>query len=352
MTEAMVEIGTRRIGPGQPVYVIAEISANHNHSYEAASRLVHLASEVGADAVKLQTYTADTITIDSDAPPFQIKDGTLWAGRNLHDLYAEAFTPWEWQPDLKREADAIGLDLFSTPFDETAVDFLEALDPPAHKIASFELVDHALVARVAATGRPVIMSTGMASKAEIDAAVTVARSAGDGGIVLLRCNSAYPANPAEMDLRTIPDMIETWGVPVGLSDHTLGTTAAVVAVSLGASMIEKHITESRSVPGPDSAFSLEPAEFAAMVAAVREAEKALGEVRYGPSPSERASLAFRRSLFAVADIAAGEELTAANVRSIRPADGLPPAELHRVLGRKAASAIRRGTPLSWELLTP
>jgi N-acetylneuraminate synthase len=346
-----VRIGSRLVGPGEPTYVIAEISANHGQSYNRALELVHIAKDAGADAVKLQTYTADTLTIDADLPPFRIKEGTLWSGRKLHDLYAEAFTPWEWQPRLKAEADALGIHLFSTPFDATAVEFLEAIDPPAHKIASFELVDHALIAKVASTGRPMIMSTGMATTEEIDAAVEVARSAGAGGLVLLRCNSAYPANAAEMDLRTIPDMVERWNVPVGLSDHTLGSTSAITAVVLGACVVEKHITFSRSEPGPDAAFSLEPAEFSAFVGAVREAEASLGRVRYGPSPSERPSLAFRRSLFVVSDIAAGELFTTDNVRSIRPADGLSPADLPRVLARRAARAISRGTPLSWELIS-
>jgi N-acetylneuraminate synthase len=331
--------------------VNAEISANHGQSFERARELLRHAKEAGADAVKLQTYTADTLTIDADLPPFRIKEGTLWSGRNLHDLYEEAYTPWEWQPRLKEEADELGIHLFSTPFDGTAVDFLEKMDPPAHKIASFELVDHGLIRRVAATGRPMILSTGMATSDEIDAALRVAIDGGAGGVVLLRCNSAYPASPAEMDLRTIPDMVDRWNVPVGLSDHTLGSTAAVVAVTLGACVLEKHITFSRQEPGPDSAFSLEPAEFAALVRAVRDAEASIGDVRYGPSASERASLGFRRSLFAVADIAGGEEFTEENVRSIRPGDGLPPADLPRVLGRRAARSIARGTPMSWDLVS-
>lgn len=347
-----VKIGSREVGHGHPVYVIAELSANHGQDYQRARELLYVAKDAGADAVKLQTYTADTITINCDAAPFRVKDGTLWAGRTLYELYAEAFTPWEWQPELKREADALGIDLFSTPFDDTAVEFLEALDPPAHKIASFELVDHALIARVASTGRSVIMSTGMATLTEIDAAVNVARTAGAGGVVLLRCNSAYPARPSEMDLRTIPHMATTWRVPVGLSDHTLTNTAAIAAVTLGAAVVEKHLTLDRSAAGPDSAFSLEPQEFRSLVEAVREAEGALGDVRYGPSESEQPSVAFRRSLFAVNDVQAGETFTTRNVRSIRPADGLPPEFLPLVLGRTATSRISRGTPLSWDLIGP
>lgn len=352
MSTREVEINGRVVGIGHPTYVIAELSANHGQDLERARELVHVAKDIGADAVKLQTYTADTLTLDSDAAPFRVKEGTLWAGVTLHELYERAFTPWEWQPELKAEANAIGIDLFSTPFDSTAIDFLEALDPPAHKVASFEIVDRALIARVAQTGRPMIMSTGMATLAEIDAAVRVARANGAGGIVLLRCNSGYPASPAEMDLRAIPHMADTWDVPVGLSDHTLGIAASVAAVALGACVLEKHLTLTRSEPGPDNAFSLEPAEFRRLIEAVRETEAALGRVRYGPSPSERPSLAFRRSLFVVEDVRAGEPLTEQNVRSIRPADGLPPSALDEVLGRRAAVDIARGTPLAWSLVSP
>jgi N-acetylneuraminate synthase len=347
---AELDIAGRRIGDGHPAYVIAELSANHHGEYDRALELLRAAHAAGADAVKLQTYTADTMTLASDAPPFRIGEGTLWEGRNLHDLYEEAAMPWDWQPKLKAEADALGIHLFSTPFDGSALDFLEDLGVPAYKIASFEIVDLALVREVAATGRPVIISTGMANDAEIDAALTAATTAGAGGVALLRCNSAYPASAAEMDLRTIPDMVARWGVPVGLSDHTLGTTAAITAIALGACIIEKHFTLSRSEPGPDSAFSLEPNEFRLLVDAVRDAEASLGTVRYGPSPSERASLAFRRSLFVVADVAAGDVFTEENVRAIRPGDGLPPVELDRVLGKRALVDIERGTPLSWELV--
>jgi len=345
-----VELAGRPVGPGHPVYVIAELSANHNGSLDQACDVVRAAAEAGADAVKLQTYTPDTLTIDSDAEPFRVGEGTLWAGRTLHDLYAEAMTPWEWHEDLQALAGELGLQLFSTPFDRTAVDFLDAMDPPAFKIASFELVDLELVAETARRGRPLIMSTGMATDDEIDDAVRVARQSGAPGVVLLRCNSAYPARPDEMDLRTIPDMAARWGVPVGLSDHTRGTTAAITSVALGACAIEKHLTLDRGAGGPDAAFSLEPPELAQLVVAVREAEAALGDVRYGPSPAEQASLAFRRSLFVVADVAEGEELTAANVRSIRPGQGLAPKHLSDVVGRKAARAVARGTPLTWDLV--
>jgi N-acetylneuraminate synthase len=345
-----VAIGQRLIGPGEPAYVIAELSANHHGSIGVALEVIRAAARAGADAVKLQTYTADTMTIDSERPEFIVGDDTLWGGRRLHELYRKAFTPWDWYDELEAEAVEHGLHLFSTPFDVTALAFLEQRRPPAYKIASFELVDLPLIEHVAASGRPLIMSTGMATAAEIDDAVTTARRAGARDLVLLRCNSGYPAPPSEMDLATIPDMVARWGVPVGLSDHTLGTTAAVAAVAIGATAVEKHLTLDRDAGGPDAAFSLEPDEFAVMVAAVREAEDALGTVRYGPAARERASLGFRRSLFVVADVVAGEALTEASVRSIRPGHGLAPKHLDEVIGRVAAVPIERGTPLSWELL--
>lgn len=345
-----VSIGDRLVGPGHPVYVIAELSANHGHDLGTAKAIVAAAADAGADAVKLQTYTADTMTIDADTPPFRIDEATLWAGRNLYDLYREAAMPWEWHGELQAMATDLGLDLFSTPFDAGAVAFLDDLGTPAMKIASFELVDHDLIRTAAATGRPLIISTGMATIEEIDEAVDAAQDAGATGLILLRCNSSYPAPLDEMDLRTIAAMGERWSVPIGFSDHTLGTTAATAAVALGASVIEKHLTLRRADGGPDAAFSLEPHEFVTLVEAVREAHASLGEVRFGPSEHERASLAFRRSLFVVADVAAGEALTRDNVRSIRPGDGLPPKHLDAVVDRIAATDIRRGTPLSWDLL--
>jgi len=344
-----IRINGRQIGLGEPTYTIAELSANHNHSFEQAVRLVETAKEVGADAVKLQTYTPDTLTIDCDNECFRIK-GTAWDGRNLHDLYAEAYTPWEWQPKLKEVANELGLDLFSSPFDDTAVDFLERMDVPAYKIASFELVDTGLLQKVASTGKPVVLSTGMATFAEIEEAVATLRQAGCTQLALLKCNSAYPAPPEEMNLRTIPDMAARFGVPVGLSDHTLGIAVPVAAVALGACIVEKHFTLSRAVPGPDSAFSLEPQEFRAMVEAVRIAERALGEVGYEVTKRQVASRVFRRSLFVVADVKAGEVFTHKNVRSIRPGHGLAPKHLQEVLGRKAARDIARGTPLSQDML--
>ncbi len=341
-------LGARRIGPGQPTYLIAELSANHGQSFETAVRLVRAAKDAGADAVKLQTYTADTLTIRSDRPEFRVGGGTLWDGRTLHDLYGEAYTPWEWQPKLKALADELGLDLFSTPFDPSAVDFLERMNVPAYKVASFEVIDLPLVETVARTGKPMIISTGMATLEEIDEAVAAARRAGADGIALLKCTSAYPAAPEEMNLRTIPHLAETFDVPAGLSDHTLGIAVPVAAVALGACVIEKHFTLSRAEPGPDSAFSLEPHEFKAMADAVRVAEKAVGTVHYGLSGKDESSRAFRRSLFVVADVKADEPLTAENVRSIRPGHGLPPKFLPEVLGRRAARNLERGTPLSWK----
>ena len=344
-----IKIRDRRIGPDQPVYIVAEISGNHNQYFDEAVRILHAAKEAGADAIKLQTYTPDTITINCNTEPFRIK-GTLWEGKNLYELYGEAYTPWEWQPKLKQVANDLGLDCFSSPFDFTAVDFLEKMDVPAHKIASFELVDIPLIQRVACTGKPVIMSTGMASLTEIDEAVRAFRDTGGKQLVLLKCTSAYPSPPEEMNLRTIPHLAETFGVPVGLSDHTLGIAVPVAAVALGACVIEKHFTMSRAAAGPDAAFSLEPSEFKAMVAAVRTAEKALGRVSYEVTPNETASRVFRRSLFVVADMRTGELFTEQNVRSIRPGHGLSPKYLSDVLGRQAALDIKCGTPLGWNLI--
>ncbi len=332
------------------MYVVAELSANHNRAFENAVRLVHEAKEAGADAVKLQTYTADTITIKSQDEQFRIGGGTLWDGRTLHDLYGEAYMPWEWQPKLKKVANDLGMDLFSTPFDDSAVDFLEKMNVPAHKVASFELVDIGLIQKIARTGKPMIMSTGMATVEEIEEAVQAARKAGAIEIALLKCTSAYPAKPDEANLRTLPELAKRFGVPAGLSDHTMGSAVAVAAVTLGACIIEKHITLSRSLKGPDSEFSLEPQEFKAMVEAIRTAEQALGAVHFGVSPQEANSRAFRRSLFVVEDLRCGEEFTAENVRSIRPGHGLHTRHLPQVLGKRASRDIVRGTPLGWDLV--
>jgi pseudaminic acid synthase len=349
MTE--IKINGRRVGRGYQVYIVAEVSANHGQDFDQAVRLIHAAKDAGADAVKLQTYTPDTMTIASDREYFRIGGGTLWDGRTLHELYGEAHTPWDWQPKLKKIAEDLGLDLFSTPFDATAVDFLEQMDVPAHKLASFELVDLPLIRKIAQTRRPMIMSTGMATVEEIEEAVQTARDAGANQIALLKCTSAYPAEAADMNLRTIPELARKFDVPVGLSDHTMGIVAPVAAVALGASIIEKHITLSRSAKGPDSAFSLEPQEFKSMVEAIRTTERALGEVRFGPGPHETSSLAFRRSLFVVEDMRQGEIFSERTVRAIRPSHGLHTRHLPKILGRKAARDIERGTPLSWDMVT-
>ena len=347
---AVFSINGRTIGPDSPAYIIAELSANHHHDFDQAVAIVRAAKESGADAIKLQTYTPDTMTINERSPVFQIGKGTIWEGKNLHDLYGEAYTPWEWQPKLKRIANDLGLDCFSTPFDFSAVDFLEAMNVPAHKIASFELVDLPLIRRIAQTGKPVIVSTGMSSLAEIDEAVRAFRSAGGKQLALLKCTSAYPSPASEMNLRTIPHLAAAFQVPAGLSDHTLDLAVPVAAVALGACIIEKHFTLSRATPGPDSAFSLEPQEFRAMVAAVRTAEQALGRVQYNLSEKEQSSLVFRRSLFVVEDVKKGETFTEKNVRCIRPGYGLHSRHLNVVLGRKAAHDVKRGSPMAWDLL--
>ena len=346
-----IEIGRRRVGAGEPVYCIAEVSANHNQNFETAVRIVQAAKDAGADAVKLQTYTPDTITIQSNRECFQVGGGTIWDGRSLYDLYKEAYTPWEWQPKLKKIADDLGMQCFSSAFDASAVDFLESMNVPAHKVASFELVDLPLIQKMASTGKPLIMSTGMATIEEIEEAVTTARRAGATQIALLKCTSAYPAPADEMNLRTIPELGRRFDVPVGLSDHTMGIAVPVAAVSLGACIIEKHLTLSRTAGGPDSAFSLEPEEFKAMVGGVRTAEKALGSVHFGVSDREGRSRVFRRSLFVVRDLKKGEKFSSENVRSIRPGDGLHTRHLAEVLGKTAALDIAQGTPLSWDLVS-
>ena len=345
-----ININGRNIGEGFPIYIIAEMSANHGQSYDEAVKIIHAAKEAGADAIKLQTYTPDTMTIDCNNEYFRVGKGTIWEGRNLYDLYKEAYTPWEWQPKLKEIANNLGMDLFSTPFDDTAVEFLEKMGVPAYKIASFELVDIPLIQRVAKTGKPIIMSTGMATLAEIDEAVQTARDAGCKELALLKCTSGYPADPEEMNLRTIPHMAEAFSLPVGLSDHTLSIAVPVAAVALGACIVEKHFTLSRAVPGPDSAFSLEPHEFKAMVEAIRATEKALGAVNYAVTEKEAASQVFKRSIFIVKDIKAKEILTKTNIRCIRPGNGLAPKYYECLLGRTIKYDVKKGTPTSWELL--
>jgi N-acetylneuraminate synthase len=345
-----LRIGTRLVGPGGKAYVIAELSANHQHDFTHAARLVEAAAEAGADAVKLQTYTADTITLDSRRKEFQIGEGTLWSGRYLHDLYAEAAMPWDWQPRLKELAEGLGMDCFSTPFDFSSVEFLEAMNVPAWKIASFELVDLPLIRRVARTGKPVIISTGMASLEEVGEAVAAAREEGCTELALLKCTSSYPARFDQMNLRAIPELAARFQVPVGLSDHSPGSTVPVAAVAVGATIIEKHIKLNAEDKGPDSEFSLDAEAFREMVAAVRAAEAALGGSDWLVTPGESASRQFRRSLFAARDIEPGEAFTSENVRSVRPADGLPPKFYERVLQATAASRIECGTPLRWDLI--
>ena len=341
-----------RVGEGQPCWIVAEMSANHNQDFDKAAAIIHAAAEAGADAIKLQTYTPDTITIDSRDDLFRIGKGSTWEGRNLYDLYGEAYTPWPWHAGLKQIAEEAGLTFFSSPFDEQAVDFLEGLSVPAFKIASFELVDLPLIRYAAGKGRPMVLSTGMASLEEIEEAVACVRSTGNEQVILLKCVSAYPAPPEQMNLRVIPDLKSRFHCPVGLSDHTLGHEVALAAVALGADMVEKHFTLKRSDGGPDASFSLEPGEFADMVRAIRLVERSLGRIAYEPTAQEKHNMQFRRSLFAVRDIRKGERFTNANIRSIRPAAGLPPGHLDELLGREAACDIARGTPLSWNLVEP
>ena len=344
-----VSIAGREIGPRHPPYMIAEMSANHLGELDRALAIMTAAKEAGADAIKLQTYTADTITIDHDGPEFRIKGG-LWDGRTLYDLYREAHTPWDWHPRLFQHARALGITVFSSPFDSTAIDLLEGLGAPAYKIASFEIVDIPLIRYAASKGKPLVISTGMASVEEIEDAVEAARGAGDGGIVLLHAVSGYPTPPEDSNLLRLHALTERFDVMVGLSDHTMGTACAVAAVALGAVAVEKHLTLQRADGGPDGAFSLEPGEFRQLVDESRATFSALGTGRDERAPSEAGNARFRRSLYVVRDIAAGEVFTAENLRSIRPGLGLPPKHLPDLLGRRAQGAIRRGTPMSWDLV--
>lgn len=340
MIEPLV-IANRKIGPGEPPYIIAEMSANHNGSLDAALRIIEEAARAGADAIKIQTYRPDTITIDCDRPEYRIKGG-LWDGKTLYELYEWAHTPWEWHAELFAKARAAGITMFSSPFDETAVDLLEKLGCPAYKIASFEAVDLGLIGYVAQTGKPMIISTGLANAEEIAEAIAAARQGGAGGLAVLHCVSGYPAPPQDYNLKTIPDMATRFQVPVGLSDHTLGNTTAIASVALGACLIEKHFTLDRSGGGPDDSFSMEPADLAALVADAHTAWVALGDVSYDRAQSEKGNLIFRRSLCAVKDIKKGEIFTRDNVRSIRPGFGLPPKELPNILGKRATRDYARG----------
>lgn len=344
-----MKIGNREIGGNAPAYIIAEMSANHAGSIENAKKIIHAAKEAGADCIKIQTYTADTLTIDCDKPYFQVGAGT-WDGENLYKLYQKAYTPWEWQAELKKEAESIGLDFFSTPFDKSSVDFLENMGIGFYKIASFEIVDIPLIKYVASKGKPIIMSTGMASLAEIEDAVNAVRSQGNEQLALLRCASAYPAITDEMNLMTMKNMAEVFDVPVGLSDHSMGSVGAVTAVAMGAKIIEKHFCLDRAIENPDSSFSMNPEEFAQMVKDVRQAEKAIGKVCYGASKQEKNSMVFRRSIFCVKDIEPGEILTEENIRVIRPGYGMAPKYYEEILGQAALQKIERGTPIEHRMI--
>lgn len=345
-----ITIAGRAIGPNHLPYIIAELSGNHNGDLSRALALVDAAAETGADAIKLQTYTADTITIDVDRPEFRIKGG-LWDGRSLYELYQEASTPWDWHEELFARAAHHGLACFSSPFDPTAVDFLASLNAPAYKIASFEMVDTPLITKAAAQGKPLIMSTGVSNYAEIEEALDAARAGGCEDIVLLHCISAYPSPPETMRLTSIAALAQAFGVQVGLSDHTLGSAVSVASVALGASVIEKHMTLKRSDGGPDAAFSLEPHEFKSLVEDCKTAHAALGEPQYQRKGGGSALALFRRSLYVVADVKAGEALSADNIRSIRPGNGLPPKHLPELLGQTASRNIKRGEPLDWSMIT-
>ncbi len=348
--EKIIRIGDKRIGPDSPAFIVAEMSGNHNMDFDRAVEILKAAREAGADAVKIQTYTADTITLDCDAPCFQITQGTLWDGITLHRLYQTAYTPWEWQPRLKEIAEEMGLVLFSSPFDFSSVDFLEQMDVPAYKIASFEITDIPLIRKVARLGKPVILATGIARLADIELAVQTCREEGNYQVILLKCCSAYPTPYEDVNLRTIPHMAEAFDCLTGLSDHTMGTAVATGAVALGARMVEKHMTLRRSDGGPDAAFSMEPQEFREMVDNIRILEKALGKVSYDLSDKQIREREHSRSLFVARDMKAGEVFTPENLRSVRPADGLHTRYYEQLLGRRITRDAGLGTPMSWDLV--
>lgn len=351
MVKAVINIAGRQIGRHCPPFIIAEMSGNHNQSLERALEIVEAAAKTGAHALKIQTYTPDTMTLDLDEREFHISDPkSLWAGTSLYKLYGEAYTPWEWHKPIFDRARELGMIPFSTPFDETAVDFLESLDVPCHKIASFENTDLPLIRRVAATGKPLIISTGMATVAELDDTVRAAREAGCKYLILLKCTSTYPATAGNTNILTIPHLRELYGCEVGLSDHTMGVGVSVASVALGATVIEKHFTLNRADGGVDSAFSMEPAEMAQLVVETERAWQALGQVAYGPTEAEKKSLQYRRSLYVAQDLKAGDVLTKENLRAIRPGLGLPPKYLEIVLGKTVKQDVKRGTALTWELL--
>lgn len=349
----MFKIGDREIGLGARPYLIAEMSGNHNQSLDRAIEIVEAAAASGADAIKLQTYTADTMTLNLRAPGFVIDDpNSLWHGRQLHELYDEAHTPWAWHQPIMERAKQLGMHCFSSPFDVTAVDFLETLDVPAYKIASFENTDLPLIEKVASTGKPMVISNGMATVAEIGEAVAAAKRGGAGGIVLLKCTSTYPATPENSNLATIPNLAATFGCAVGLSDHTMGCGVAVASVALGACVIEKHFTLRRADGGVDSAFSMEPAEFKMMREEVDRAWQAIGAITYGGTSAEQGSRQFRRSLYIAKDVKAGDVLDTQNLRAVRPGFGLPPKFLNTLLGKRVARDLSAGTPADWSIFLP
>ncbi|MDB6081699.1 MAG: pseudaminic acid synthase [Chlamydiia bacterium] len=346
-----ITVGKHTIGMDQPPFIVAEMSGNHNHSLDRALKLVEAAANAGVQAIKLQTYTPDTMTLDIKSFPFLIEDPkSLWNGKTLYELYQEATTPWEWHEPIFRRAKELGLIAFSTPFDATSVDFLESLPdaPPCYKIASLEIVDHDLIAKVASTKKPLIISTGASTLEEIKEAVAVAKAAGCRDLILLKCTSAYPANPQTLNLRTLPHLAQTFDTLVGFSDHSLGIGSAIASIALGGCLIEKHITLARSDGGVDAAFSLEPAEFRMLVTESVNAWKALGKVQYGVENSEKTSFSHRRSLYFVKDLKKGEEITKEHIRAIRPGFGLPPKHLKELLGKKVQKDIKRGDPVKWD----
>ncbi len=345
-----IKIGNRVLNNDSQTYIIAEMSGNHNMDYNRAVKIVKAAKEVGADAIKLQTYTADTITLNSDAPCFQITQGTLWDGTTLHKLYEEAYTPWDWQPKLKELANSLGMDCFSSPFDFTSVDFLEKMDVPAYKIASFEITDIPLIKKVAETGKPVIISTGIATVEDIELALKTCKEAGNENVILLKCSSAYPAPYESINLNTMVDMADKFGCIMGLSDHTMGSAVSIAAVAMGAKVIEKHLTLARADGGVDAAFSMEPQEFKEMVEGIRNVEKAKGIVSYDLTDKQKSQRTFSRSLFIAADIKAGEILTPENLRSVRPANGLHTKYYEELLGRKVVRDCKYGEPMSWDMV--
>lgn len=345
-----IQIGGHRVSLESGTYIIAEMSGNHNMDYDRAVKILHAAKDSGANAIKIQTYTADTITLDCDDPCFQITQGTLWDGTTLHKLYEKAYTPWEWQPKLQKAANDIGLDFFSSPFDFTSVDFLEKINVPAYKVASFEITDIPLIRKVAGLGKPVIISTGIATLSDIELAVKTCRDEGNDNIILLKCCSAYPTPYEDINLRTMVNLRDTFNCIVGLSDHTMGDTVAVASVAMGAKVIEKHLTLSRADGGVDSAFSMEPEEFKQMVDHIRIVEKAMGAVTYDLTEKQKAERQHARSLFIAKDMKAGEVLDETNMRSVRPANGLHTKFYEELLGKRVARDVKLGTPLSWDLI--